>query len=242
MSSRRVRSPSRRHLRSRRDGHAYFGIVLLLCLAQVESADARDARASGELPGATDASLAAQPTLQLGQSRFPELLMHLPRLDQAGSRVALACDQIRARRLDELDPTWKRAVDRIHLECEPLPSLGDGEPETIATVVTAYLKPGTALFLQAPVVEVRLMDSDLWSDHQYVLAAPYPELADALQRHLLTRCEAAPVDKAILSRRDCVATRSEEGLFVADRAVGGAWAYPDPFDARRTVYAEGWAE
>jgi hypothetical protein len=192
--------------------------------------------------GATHEPAAAEPKLQLGESRFPELLMHVPVFDEAGNRLPLACDQIRARRIDELDPTWKQAVGRVHLECEPLPAPIDGEPEAIATIVTAYLKPGSALFLQAPVVEVRLMDSDLWSDHQYVLDAPYPDIVDDLQRHLVARCEAAPMDQAILSRRDCAVTRSEDGMFVANGAVGGAWAYPDPFDARRTVYSEGWAE
>ncbi len=230
MSFPRVRLPSRRHLRSRRAGYACLRIVLLLCLGTVASA------------GATDGPAAAEPTLQLGESRFPELIMHLPEFDKAGNRLPLACGQIRARRIDELDPAWRQAVGRVHLECEPLAATGGGEPEAIATVVTAYLKPGTALFLQAPVVEVRLMDSDLWSDHQYVLAAPYPDIVHDLQRHLVARCEAAPVDQAILSRRDCAVTLSEDGIFVANSAVGGAWAHPDPFDAHRTVYAEGWAE
>ena len=145
MSFPRVRLPSRRHLRSRRAGYACLRIVLLLCLGTVASA------------GATDGPAAAEPTLQLGESRFPELIMHLPEFDKAGNRLPLACGQIRARRIDELDPAWRQAVGRVHLECEPLAATGGGEPEAIATVVTAYLKPGTALFLQAPVVEVRLM-------------------------------------------------------------------------------------
>lgn len=99
------------------------------------------------------------PVLQLAGNDFPELAVHVPRHDAYGHQAALDCDQIRAKRIDELDPLWKRAVDRIHLDCDDLSLEVEGF-DTVATVITAYLKPGAVQFAGVPVAEVRMMDSD----------------------------------------------------------------------------------
>ena len=213
-----------------------LGSLLLYCMAGIATA------AATEAARAADATDAGAPALQLADAGFPELLMRRAGFAIDGSRPALACDQIRPRRIDELDPAWRRIVQRIHLECEPLAAMQDGEVDTIATVVTAYLEHGTARFLDSPVAELRLMDSDLWSDHQYVLDTPYPRIVDTLQPLLVARCQATHDDPAALARRDCKVTRTEQGMFIDSSAVGGAWLYPDPHDPQRTVYAEAWAE
>ncbi len=133
-------------------------------------------------------------------------------------------------------------MQRIHLECEPLAAPQDDADESIATTVTAYLHPDAARFLDWPVVEVRLMDSLLWSDRQYVLDAPYPAVARAMRKPLVARCQAMQDEPSALVRRDCTVTRTDQGMFIDSSAGGGAWVHPDPHDPQRTVYAESWAE
>lgn len=213
-----------------------LGSLLLYCVAGLAAA------AATEVATETDKSATGAPALQLADAGFPELLIRRAGFAIDGSDPALACDRIRPRRIDELDPRWRRIVQRIHLECEPLAALQDGEADTIATVVTAYLRAGTARLLDSPVAELRLMDSDLWSDHQYVLDAPYHEIVDSLQTLLVARCQATRDDPAALARHDCKVTRTGHGMFIDSSAVGGSWVHPDPHDPRRTVYAEAWAE
>ena len=171
---------------------------------------------------------------------FPELIVHLPRFDATGDPMAPACDQVRARRIDELDPVWKRLVDRVHLECERVPAAEAGD-ETIATTLTAYLRPGAVQLAGAPVAEVRLMDSERWGDRQYIVDRPFAAVRDALAAHVEMRCGMAGDDPTALGSRDCTIARDERGVFI-DTGGGGIWIYPDPYDAARTVYAEAWAE
>ena len=182
-----------------------------------------------------------KPLLQLTGNDFPELAVHIPRHDADGHQAALDCDQIRAKRIDELDPLWKHAVDRIHLDCDDLTVEVEGF-DTVATVITAYLKPGAVQFAGVPVAEVRMMDSDQWGDRQYLLDRPYEEVVDAVQRHVESRCRMRQDDPAVLAQGDCMLVREAEGLYLDTSEVGGIWLHPDQDDTRRTVYAEAWSD
>jgi hypothetical protein len=181
------------------------------------------------------------PVLQLAGGDFPELAVHVPRHDAMGVQAALDCDQIRAKRIDELDPLWKKAVDRIHLDCDDLGMEGEGLG-TVATAITAYLKPGAVQFAGVPVVEVRLMDSDLWGDRQYLLDKPYADIVEAMQAHLESRCRAQQDDPSQLAQGDCTLVQQPDGLYLDTSEVGGIWLHTDLDDIRRTVYAEAWAD
>jgi hypothetical protein len=181
------------------------------------------------------------PVVRLIGSDFPELVVHVPRHDALGVQAALDCDQIRAKRVDELDPLWKRAVDCIHLDCDDL-GMESEAFGTVATVVTAYLKPGAVQFAGVPVAEVRMMDSDLWGDRQYLLDRPYDGIVDAVQAHLESRCRMRQDHPSLLAQGDCTLVRQPEGLYLDTSEVGGIWLHPDQDDTQRTVYAEAWAD
>ena len=184
---------------------------------------------------------APAPVLQLSGGDFPELTMHQPGFDEAGNPLPMACDQIRAKRIDELDPLWKRGMDRIHLECEDLKE-EDAGFDMLATTITGFLRAGMAQFAGQPLAEVRLMDSDLWSDHQYILQRPYAEARDALKQFIEARCRAQQDNPSALVENDCAVTESEEGLYLETSEVGGIWVHPEQDDPQRTVYAEAWSD
>ncbi|MGH8025796.1 MAG: hypothetical protein ACREO0_03615 [Pseudoxanthomonas sp.] len=181
------------------------------------------------------------PVLQLSGGDFPELIVHQPRFDGAGNQLPMACEQIRAKRIDELDPLWKRSMDRIHLDCEDLKEEGAGF-DMVATTLTGFLKTGMAQFAGLPLAEVRLMDSDLWSDRQYILQLPYQEARDALKLFIESRCLAQQDNPTALVEHDCTLTESEEGLYLEASELGGIWVHPEQDDPQRTVYAEAWAD
>ena len=181
------------------------------------------------------------PVLQLSGGDFPELTVHQPSFDEAGNQLPMACDQIRAKRIDELDPLWKRSMDRIHLECEDLKE-EDAGFDMLATTITGFLKADMAQFAGQPLAEVRLMDSDLWSDHQYILQRPYQEARDALKQFIEARCSAQQDNPAALVENNCAMTESEEGLYLETSEVGGIWVHPEQDDPQRTVYAEAWSD
>lgn len=183
----------------------------------------------------------ASPVLQLSGNDFPDLVVHQPVFDENGGQLALACDQIRAKRIDELDPPWRQAVDRIHLDCDDL-SRDEAGADMVSTVITAYLKPGAAQFDGVPVVEVRLMDSDLWSDHQYLLDQPCDAIRASLKRHLESRCHAQQDDPSLLVRHDCKVVENESGLYLDRGEAGGIWIHAEQENPARTIYAESWAD
>lgn len=183
----------------------------------------------------------AAPVLQLSGGDFPELTVHQPSFDEAGNQLPMACDQLRSKRIDELDPLWKRSMDRIHLDCEDLEEESDGF-DMLATTITGFLKAGTAQFAGQPLAEVRLMDSDLWSDHQYILQRPYEEARDALKQFIEARCRAQQDNPASLVEHGCAMTESEEGLYLEVSEIGGIWVHPERDDPQRTVYAEAWSD
>ena len=179
--------------------------------------------------------------LQLSGGDFPDLIVHQPKFDDAGNQLPMACDQIRAKRIDELDPLWKRSMDRIHLDCEDLKA-DDAGFDTVATTITGFLKEGTAQFAAQPLAEVRLMDSDLWSDHQYILQRSYQETREALKRFIESRCLARQDNPAELVVSNCALTESEEGLYLEASELGGIWVHAEEGYPGRTVYAEAWSD
>lgn len=181
------------------------------------------------------------PVLQLAGDDFPELAVHVPRYDAEGRQAALDCNQIRAKRIDELDPLWKRAVERIHLDCDDL-SADYGGDASVATMITAYLKPDTVRFAGLVVREVRLMDSDLWGDHQYVLDVPYSAAVETVREHIESRCAALWDDPTRIASSACVATLQEGELYMSTGEVSSVWLHPDRNDPGHTVYAEAWSD
>jgi hypothetical protein len=179
--------------------------------------------------------------LQLSGDDFPELAVHQPVFDETGNPMAMACDQIRARRIDELDPLWKQAVERIHLDCEDLKE-EDAGFNMAATVVTGFLRPGTVEFAGLPVAEIRLMDSDLWGDHQYLLQAPYDEVRAQLVSFIQSRCRAQQDRPGALMQQDCTPADTEAGLYLESSELGGIWVHAEEGNPARTVYAEAWSD
>lgn len=187
------------------------------------------------------AARAQAPVLQLSGGDFPDLTLHRPVFDERGNQQAMACDQIRARRIDELDPLWKRAVERIHLECEDLKE-ADAGFDTVATMITAFLRPGTAQLAGVAVAEIRLMDSDLWSDHQYLLQQPYADVRATLKSFIESRCRAQQDGADGLVQKSCALTETEAGLYLEASEVGGIWVHAEEGNPARTVYAEAWSD
>ncbi|MEO6519973.1 MAG: hypothetical protein ABIO17_13455 [Pseudoxanthomonas sp.] len=180
------------------------------------------------------------PVLQLSGHDFPELLVKLRETGANGEPVALSCDRIRSKRIDELDPLWKQAVERIHVDCQDLNEHDDGFDMT-ATMVTGFLKAGQVQFAGMPVTEVRLMDSELWGDHQYLLDRPYAEIRETLKTFLAARCRAQQDSSRALVASPCSVLETGEGLYLQAGESGGIWMHPAPEAPQRTVYAEAWS-
>lgn len=191
------------------------------------------------------ASLALPPTpapvLQVGGDDFPTLIVHVPVLDAAGLPPPLSCAQIRAKRVDELDPRWKKATGRIHLACDDLTVESAGF-DMVATQATAYLLPGAVQFSGIAVAEVRLMHSELWSDRQYLLDQPYAGIQTLIAQHLQARCRARQDVPGLLGTMPCEPREEAAGLFLQTGEQSGIWVYPDPDSPARTVYAEVWSD
>lgn len=181
------------------------------------------------------------PVLQLSGDDFPVLIAHQPARDENGGLLPVACGQIRGKRIDELDPLWKQAVERIHVDCDDLKQELAGF-DMIATVATGFLRPGTVEFAGLPVAEVRLMDSERWGDHEYILDRPYAEAAEALRRFVELHCHASQDNPEALAHSACKLTETAEGMYLEAGPPGGIWIYPERGNPRRTVYAEAWAD
>ena len=142
------------------------------------------------------------PVLHVSGDDFPSLIVHQPMLQESGLPAPLSCAQIRGKRVDELDPLWKKATGRIHLECDDL-TLESAGFDMVATTATAYLLPGAVQFVGIPVAEVRLMNSELWSDRQYLLDRPYAGIHAQIARHLQSRCRTRQDTPGLLGASDC---------------------------------------
>lgn len=181
------------------------------------------------------------PVLQLSGGDFPVLILHQPARDENGMLLPLACEQIRGKRIDELDPLWKQAVERIHMDCDDLKQETAGF-DMVATAATGFLKPGSVEFAGIPVVEVRLMSSEKWGDYEYILDRPYAEIRDVLERFVESHCRAPRDSREALVRDTCKLTETDEGLYLEADSLGGIWMHPEHGDPQRTVYAEVWAD
>jgi hypothetical protein len=183
---------------------------------------------------------APMPVLQLSGDDFPILIAHQPARDESGMLLPVACEQIRGKRIDELDPLWKQAVERIHVDCDDLKQEAAGF-DMAATVATAFLRPGSVEFAGIPVAEVRLMDSEMWGDHEYILDRPYADIREALERFVEAHCGASQDNRQAL-RNTCELTETAEGMYLEAGPLGGIWIHPERDDPQRTVYAEAWAD
>ena len=172
---------------------------------------------------------------------FPALVMVVPGEHAAlGLDATPGCDRIRARRVDELAPGWRARVARLELDCED--TLADDEQQTLTAVTArAVLQPDRVQLAGQPVAEVRLMDSQRWGDHQYVLAVPFaaagPRLRDFVEDACLARTLAEESPAAA-----CRMLATGDGFHLATSEAGGIWVHPDPDDAARTLYVEAWAD
>ena len=179
--------------------------------------------------------------LQVAGGDFPALVMVVPG-EHAGRSVDAmpGCDRIRARRLDELAPGWRPHVARIELECED--TLADDEQDTLTAVAArAVLHPGRVKLAGQPVVEVRLMDSQRWGDHQYVVATPYTEAAPVLKHFVEDACRARVlVEEAVPGT--CTMLQADDGYYLPAGDAGGVWIHADNDDSTRTLYVEAWAD
>ena len=181
------------------------------------------------------------PVLQLSGDDFPVLIAHRPARDENGVLLPPACDQIRGKRIDELDPLWKQAVERIHVDCDDLTQEAAGV-DMIVTVATGFLRPGLVEFAGIPVLEVRLMNSEKWGDYEYILDRPYAETRDALKHFVESHCRAPLDNRQALAHDTCTLTETAEGMYLEADSLGGIWMHPAQDDPQRTVYAEVWAD
>lgn len=175
---------------------------------------------------------------------FPSLTQAVdiaPRFDADGVPVSPGCDGVRARRIDELALPWRHAVASVQLDCEALAAAYDGF-DTLAIAATAVLEPGTVSLAGQPVAEVRLMDSELWGDHQYVLEAPFSSAHEALKQHVESHCAQRHLRDEHAGAADCAMSENDGGLYLSTDEISGIWIHADPDDPQRTIYAEAWAD
>nr|WP_295377508.1 hypothetical protein [Pseudoxanthomonas sp.] len=186
-------------------------------------------------------------TIEVRGDDFPMLVQDTglaPPLDDNGLPRAPGCEAVRARRVDELPYPWREAVDRIHLDCQPMDA-PEGETALMALTATAFLKPGRVWLAGHAVSEIRRMDSELWGDHQYVLAEPYAAVATDLRAQLESDCRKRHLREEREVREgapECRMEESEDALYLRMDEISGIWIHADPDDAARTIYAEGWAD
>lgn len=181
------------------------------------------------------------PPLHVAGGDFPALVMVVPEEHAAqGLQASPTCERIRARRVDELAPAWRTRVARIELDCED--TLADDAQEALTAVsARALLHPGRVQLAGHPVAEVRLMDSQRWGDHQYVLAAPFAAAGPEIRRFVEASCLARTLaDEAPATA--CAMLEADDGLYLPTSDAGGIWIHVDPDDATRTLYVESWAD
>lgn len=188
-------------------------------------------------------------TIEVRGDDFPVLVHETglpPPLDDNGLPRSPGCEAVRARRVDELPYPWREAVDRIHFDCQPLDSADDGngndDASSIALEVTAFLKPGRVWLAGHPVSEIRLMDSELYGDHQYILGADYATVAADVRTHVEAICRQRQLREELASQGDCHMSENPGQLYMEMNLLGGIWIHADAEDSTRTVYAEAWAD
>lgn len=190
---------------------------------------------------------------EVAGSDFPLLIRPTgakPGTDADGRPLSPGCESVRAKRVDELFFPWNRAIERVHVDCQPMDGEedgsmdGNGETRALPVITaTAYLRAGHVRLAGLPVIEIRLIDSGSWSDRQYVIANRFENAVAALQHHVETRC----LQQAQLAEREeeedaCRMIEAIGARYLPTHDLGGIWLYPDPDDPKITLYAEVWAE
>ena len=172
---------------------------------------------------------------------FPALVMVVPGEHAAhGLDATPGCGRIRARRVDELPPGWRTRVARVELDCED--TVADDAQQTLTAVTArAVLHPDRVQLAGQPLAEVRLMDSQRWGDHQYVLAAPFAAVAPVVRRLIEETCLARTLAEETPVAA-CTMLAADDGLYLPSSDAGGIWIHADPDDATRTLYVEAWAD
>ncbi len=164
-----------------------------------------------------------------------------PPLDDNGLPRAPGCESVRARRVDELPSPWSEAVDRVHMDCQPVPAPSD-DGDMLAITAIAFLKPGHVRMAGHPVAEIRMMDSEFWGDHQYVIAERYEQAAADLRALVETACTQRSLRSERQDAPPCRMEEGEGGLYMDSSEIGGIWIHADPDDPAMTVFAEAWAD
>lgn len=179
--------------------------------------------------------------LQVAGGDFPALVMVVPDgLARHGLDAMPGCDRLRARRVDELAPVWRTRIARVELDCDD--ALADDEDRPLTAVAArAELRPGRVQLAGHPVSEVRLMDSQRWGDHQYVLAAPFAVAGAAVRRFVEEACLARTLADETPTAA-CTMRATDDGFYLPATDAGGIWIHADPDDAGRTLYVEAWAD
>ncbi len=200
------------------------------------------------MPGRALAMDKPVPAFEVAGGDFPLLIRPTgarPGNDGEGRPLPPGCESVRGKRVDELFFPWNRAIERVHVDCQPMDGAGDDDDAPALPVVTAtaYLRAGHVRLAGQPVVEIRLIDSGSWSDRQYVIASRFDNVVAALQRHVETRCR----QQARLAEREdeddlCRMIEAIGARYLPTHDLGGIWLYPDPDDPKVTLYAEVWAE
>lgn len=177
---------------------------------------------------------------------FPELLSYPPAKDD-GEVVRGTCAQIKAKRVDELPAPWRDTIASIKLTCKDLSEEESGYGEaTSSTEVVAILKPGAITFATLPVVEIRMKDSELWGDHQFIIDLPFAQARPALKRYMQATCGLSEEALRNAPETDCTVEpapgHSGESLYASTGEISSIWAHADETDPRRTVYADAWSD
>ena len=189
---------------------------------------------------------AADKKMAVEVDAFPELLSHPPAKDD-GEIVYGTCAQIKAKRVSELPVPWRDAIARIDLTCKDLSGEESGYGEaTASTEVVAILKPGAITFATLPVVEIRMKDSELWGDHQFIIDLPFAQARPALKRYMQATCGLSEDALRNAPETDCTVEpapgRSADSLYAPTGEISSIWAHADESDPRRTVYADAWSD
>ena len=189
---------------------------------------------------------AAQRALQLDNSDFPALVIVEP-MPEDDTRYGPDCAHMKVRSVDALKRRWRSVIARIDFECRDLTGEESGySSATSETTITLLLKPEAVTFAGFPVIELRMRNSELWGDEQFILDAPFTQTGPVLQRHLETTCGLSKQRLRESNQRICVIEEGafwhNGGLYLSTGELGGTWAHPEEGHPQRTVYAEAWSD
>jgi hypothetical protein len=195
---------------------------------------------------ASTPATAAPRVLQLGNSDFPELVVVEP-MPENNTRYGPDCAHIKVRSLDQLKRRWRSVIASVDFECKDIDGEASGYSATTSeTTIRILLKDKAVAFAGFPVIELRMKNSDLWGDDQFILDAPFAETGPVLQRHLETTCGLSKQQLREKKRKQCVIEEDSHwhhgGLYIRTNELGGTWAHPEAEHPQRTVYAEAWSD